>query len=504
MSLERQSVVGWINALPDRWQVLPLRSLAAEGRTSFIDGDWIEAPYIADEGVRLLQTGNVGVGRYKEQGFRFVSNETFNALRCTEVEPGNVLICRLAEPVGRACLAPDLGGRMITSVDVCIMKVSPKHHAGFVVYMLTAPEYLGFMEGQCRGGTRDRVSRSFLGSVRVPVPSLDEQSAIAAFLDRETGKIDALVEEQRRLIELLKEKRQAAISHAVTRGLDPNAQMKPSGVEWLGEVPAHWEVAPVSYRYEVQLGRMLNEERSIGENLRPYLRVFDVQWERINIDDLPVMDFPPEARQRYRLEPGDLLVNEGGSYVGRSAIWRGELEECYYQKALHRLRSRDQHRDAAEFLLFVMEAATTLGVFVAGGNQTTIDHLTAEQLRRQRFPFPPYAEQVAIAAYIRALQLSQNAKQADLPSGAKVELLTDVAEQEGLPAGYAGPWEMPGTAVYAMPPVSDQAPAMAPAESSSTPQASSHAALESSGQGTAMMPAPKAHAHMATAQPKSN
>jgi type I restriction enzyme, S subunit len=109
------------------------------------------------------------------------------------------------------------------------------------------------------------------------------------------------------------------------------------------------------------------------------------------------MDFPPEAQSRYRLQPGDLMVNEGGSYVGRSAIWRGEIEECYYQKALHRLRSLDRSSDTAEFLLYVMEMATKLEVFVAGGNQTTIDHLTAEQLREYRFVFPPHDEQLEIA-----------------------------------------------------------------------------------------------------------
>ena len=81
--------------------------------------------------------------------------------------------------------------------------------------------------------------------IKVPLPPSNEQKAIAAFLDRETAKIDALVEEQQRLITLLKEKRQAVISHAVTKGLDPNAPMKDSGVEWLGEVPAHWEVLPL-------------------------------------------------------------------------------------------------------------------------------------------------------------------------------------------------------------------------------------------------------------------
>ncbi len=81
----------------------------------------------------------------------------------------------------------------------------------------------------------------------LPLPPLTEQRAIAAFLDRETGKIDALVEEQRRLIALLKEKRQAVISHAVTKGLDPAAPMKPSGMDWLGEIPAHWTVAPLKH-----------------------------------------------------------------------------------------------------------------------------------------------------------------------------------------------------------------------------------------------------------------
>lgn len=255
----------------------------------------------------------------------------------------------------------------------------------------------GFMYG---AGGQKRVPDDFVRDYRIALPPLSEQTSITSFLDRETGKIDVLVEEQRRLIELLKEKRQAVISQAVTKGLDPNARVKPSGVEWLGEVPEHWDVVPCGYRYEVQLGRMLNEERAQGDDLRPYLRVLDVQWHRINVDDLPVMNFPPQARQRYRLQPGDLLVNEGGSYVGRSAIWRGELDECYYQKALHRLRPRYHSRDTAEFLLCVMEMATKLGAFIAGGNQTTIDHPTAEQLRGQRFPFPPIEEQAAIAQFL--------------------------------------------------------------------------------------------------------
>jgi len=250
-------------------------------------------------------------------------------------------------------------------------------------------------------GGQKRVPETFVRDFWIALPLLSEQRFIAAFLDRECGKIDALIAEQERLIALLEEKRQAVISHAVTKGLDPNAPMKDSGIPWIGMVPEGWEVVPASYRYEVQLGRMLNEARSSGEHMRPYLRVFDVQWGVINTSSLPMMDFPLETQERYRLRPGDLMVNEGGSYVGRSAIWRGELDECYYQKALHRLRPLNCDRDTAEFFFFVMEIATRRSVFVAGANQTTIDHLTAEQLRARRFAFPPMEEQRKISEYLQ-------------------------------------------------------------------------------------------------------
>jgi type I restriction enzyme S subunit len=271
----KDSGVEWLGEIPEHWTVKRLRSLARPGRYTFIDGDWIESPYITDEGIRLLQTGNIGTGAFKEQGFRFISEKTFREFSCTEVEAGNVLICRLAEPVGRACLAPDLQSRMITSVDVCILKPSESVNAQFIVYLLSSSSYLGFMERECRGGTRDRVSRSFLGSVNVPVLELTEQTTIAEFLNRETSKIDSLVEEQQRLIELLKEKRQAVISHAVTKGLNPHAPAarklrgdwytKPNG--WEDELIRRKNIGAAYYdeeslvRFLASLGRLSRSEK---------------------------------------------------------------------------------------------------------------------------------------------------------------------------------------------------------------------------------------------------
>ena len=173
---------------------------------------------------------------------------------------------------------------------------------------------------------------------------------------------------------------------------------RPSGIDWLGDVPVHWEVAPVYARYEVALGKMLDTKRISGESLGPYVRNVDVQWDSVNTDDLPQMDFSEQERERYLLRPGDLLVCEGGE-VGRTAIWQSNNRECFYQKAIHRVRPRSQ-RDVPRFFYYLMYSVARRGIFLAGVNPNTIPHLTAVQLRRYRFPFPPKSDQRAIADFL--------------------------------------------------------------------------------------------------------
>lgn len=160
---------------------------------------------------------------------------------------------------------------------------------------------------------------------------------------------------------------------------------KYSGLRWLGDVPRDWPILSVSSQFEVLLGKMLNQERVRGEHLRPYLRNTNVQWDQISTEDLLEMDFPPQERSRYEVQVGDLLICEGGQ-PGRSAIWDGRVGEIYYQKALHRARSRG--RSSVRWLFYCLRAATALDVFTVEGNSTTIGHLTGEQLRAHRFPFP--------------------------------------------------------------------------------------------------------------------
>lgn len=330
---------------------------------------------------------------------RFISTETEFEGEGIAFDAGDILFGKLRPYLAKAFRAESSGEAV---GDFHVMRPVAGVDSRFAQYQILNREFIAVVDGSTFGSKMPRASWEFVGGMKVTTPPQSEQSSIAAFLDRETAKIDGLVVEQHRLMELLKEKRQAVISHAITRGLNPHAPMKPSGIEWIGDVPEHWSVAPVASRYSVQLGKMLDSTKITGEHLRPYLRVFDVQWGEINTDELPQMDFDDEAREKFRLMPGDLLVNEGGSYPGRSAIWSGKIDECYYQKALHRMRPRRPKEDTSRFIYYVMYWATNQGVFVAGGNESTIEHLPAEKLRRYRFPFPSITEQLRIADFLDA------------------------------------------------------------------------------------------------------
>ncbi len=216
----KPSGVEWLDKVPLHWEVTRIAAAARPGPDSFTDGDWVELPYITDSGIRLIQTGNVGIGQYREQGYRYIDESSFDELRCTEIDPGDVLICRLADPVGRACLAPNLGVRMITSVDVCILKVSDHFSEGYLVFLLSSKRYLDYVESLVRGGTRDRISRSMLGAIKIPSPPAAEQRAIAAYLKRETSAIGRSASTIAKAIERLQEYRTALITAAVTGKID--------------------------------------------------------------------------------------------------------------------------------------------------------------------------------------------------------------------------------------------------------------------------------------------
>jgi type I restriction enzyme S subunit len=202
----------------------------------------------------------------------------------------------------------------------------------------------------------------------------------------------------------------------------PYPAYKPSGVEWLGDIPVQWELPPLYTRYSIELGKMLDESKIAGDYLVPYLRNVDVQWNRINFDDLPEMDIVPRDYERYTVKVGDLLVCEGGE-VGRCAIVPRTEKVYGYQKALHRLRPLSGG-DVPRFMYYTLMCASSFGAFIAEGNPNTIPHLTGENLRRYRFPKPPIAEQRAIADY-----LDREAAKTDTLISKKRELIQKLKEK---------------------------------------------------------------------------
>ena len=152
--------------------------------TVFADGDWIESKDQADDGIRLIQTGNVGNGVYLDKGerARYIDEETFARLNCTEVLPNDILISRLPDPVGRACIIPDGLGKSITAVDCSIVRL--KSHVlpeFFVAYTMTTL-YAAQIGSSVTGSTRKRISRKNLGQVVIPTPGIDQQEQFAAFV----------------------------------------------------------------------------------------------------------------------------------------------------------------------------------------------------------------------------------------------------------------------------------------------------------------------------------
>ncbi len=330
--------------------------------------------------------------RYVRETRRRITEDGYKNCGVSLASSGSIVLSKRA-PIGQTAILAvpatcNQGCFLLTKVD----GVDERFYYYALIYLRPALEALG------RGSTFMELSGDDLRSVALPFPSEERQRLIANYLDRETARIDGLIAEKQHMLALLEEKRAALISRVVTRGLDHNAPLKPSGQEWLGEIPAHWQIPPVYARFEVQLGKMLDEKKIKGTHLASYLRNVDVQWSAINTADLPEMDFDNESRVRYALRAGDILVCEGGE-IGRSAIWGGEIDECYYQKALHRLRSL-HGADDAQFFVFMMFALVSIGAFNAQSIAATIQHLPAEKLRNVRFPAPPFIEQKQIVGFL--------------------------------------------------------------------------------------------------------
>lgn len=166
-----------------------------------------------------------------------------------------------------------------------------------------------------------------------------------------------------------------------------------------------WLLASLGDRYQIQLGKKLSHETTADYERLPYLRNANIQWNSVAIDDVASMPFNAKERLKYRLEYGDILACEG-RHVGKSAMWRCELPEAYYQMSLHRLRPRNRDIDHPLFMLYYLEFCSLRGILAVATGETTIPHLSAERFSAIRLHFPCLEAQKAIALLVEKLDCS--------------------------------------------------------------------------------------------------
>ncbi|MFS7162690.1 restriction endonuclease subunit S [Serratia proteamaculans] len=398
------SGVEWLDCTPAHWSSAPIKYLALDTSSLFLDGDWIESKDISEDGIRYITTGNVGEGCYKEQGLGFITEKTFSKLNCTQVFEGDILISRLNNPIGRACLVPDLGYKTVTSVDNVIFRTDKNHNRRYLVHLFSSKDYFQHTGNLARGTTMQRISRGVLGNVRIPLPTFSEQVAIAAFLDHETAKIDNLIEKQQQLIELLKEKRQAVISHAVTKGLNPDVPMKDSGVEWLGKVPGHWVIAQLKFNtLEMQtgpFGSQLHAEDYIIDGV-PLINPAHMS-SGIIIPDLQVtVDEVTQKRlSRHKLSEGEVIFSRRGE-LGRCAVIKKEHEG--WLCGTGSLKAKLTKNISPDYAYILISSEGVVSELTLESKGSTMANLNTETLGRVRLPVPPISEQKRILNYVNMI-----------------------------------------------------------------------------------------------------
>ncbi len=413
-------------AWPDSWRVVPLWSLFSRVKDVGHPDEQMLSVY-RDHGV-VLKDGRV------DNFNKTAENRNIYQL----VNLGWLVVNRMKAWQGSLGISPYRG--IVSGHYICFR---PQHGEDprFLNYLLRSPAYSAELRRLSRGVRPNQIEidNEWLRVLPVCLPSLDRQQAIADFLDTETARIDALITKKRRMIDIIDERFLRKVYAAVT-GRGVAGLRRSSGVDWIGDIPAHWGIPWLGAHYETQLGKMLNAEASTGPEQHAYLRNTNVQWDRFDFSDLAMMHFDHEDRARCELRAGDLLVCEGGE-VGRAAVWPGHPANVYFQKAIHRVRPlRDGN---TRFLMYCLRAAAHLNVFTVEGNQSTIVHLTGEKLREHRFPSPPAEEQRRIVqALDRARQQSSNLvmrlrRQIDLLQEHRQALIT---------AAVTGELDVPGLA----------------------------------------------------------
>ena len=381
--------VEWLGKIPIHWGTDRLKYLVNVINERSYDSE-SDLPFIGLEHIepgsgRLLTSTEDRIGEIEE-----IESSS------SHFRPGDILFGKL-RPYLAKVLKPDFEGRSSTELIVlrCGGNIDPKN----LSYQLLSSGFISWINSMTYGTKMPRANAEQIVNTKVPLAPLPEQHAIARFLDRETAKIDALIAKKERLIELLQEKRTALITQAVTKGLDPNVPMKDSGVEWLNEIPAHWETVRMKFLLAAPLKYGANEAAELDDPELPrYVRITDID-ENDGLREATFKSLTFEVAKEYLLCEEDLLFARSGATAGKSFLYRRSWGACAYAGYLIRARL-DTKKAFPEFIRY-FTASTSYWQWIASTLiQATIQNVSAERYANLSLPLPTVAEQRAISAFL--------------------------------------------------------------------------------------------------------
>ncbi len=399
------SGIEWLGPVPEHWEVRRLRLVAEIGpsktEVSTLDREmcvsFLPMEAIGDDGSLSLERERTVAEL--ESGY-------------TYFREGDVTLAKITpcfENGKGAVMRGLLNGVGFGTTELIVARPRPSALlSDYLHYVFTSTPFRAIGESHMYGaGGQKRVPDSFVRDFTTALPPLDEQSCIVTVLDRETAKIDALIAEQKRLMELLQEKRQAVISHAVTKGLNPDAPMKPSGVEWLGDVPAHWDIKPLKQVARIDNAGSFGAEPGEENVPLPVATTAQIDKDgRFRVSEMPVRGFTHADVNRYVCSSGDILVVKSSGSVtniisGKAGLVDDQNPRFVFSNFLMRVRCDHQVASPA-FIYALLRSSLTRQRVELMCSTTTYPNLRIGEYVSSPLPIPPLEEQTSIMRCLSA------------------------------------------------------------------------------------------------------
>ncbi|WP_217540619.1 restriction endonuclease subunit S [Vibrio metschnikovii] len=396
-----------MSELPKGWVKSSLDKIVPHDAT-ISDGDWVESKDQDSSGsVRLIQLADIGDGDFRNKSQRFMNEEAASRLNCSFLKEGDLLVARMPDPLGRACLFPNVGQRAVTVVDVCFIRETSLSALSnkLLQHWFNSPYIRGLISSNASGSTRKRITRKKLEKFEFPIPPLAEQKRIVAKLDEVLAQVDTIKARLDRIPAILKRFRQSVLAAAVSGKLTE---------EWRGAaddfnsnnklIPSSWEIrAAKDICVTVQSGSTPQNDPFNQNGTIPFLKVYNIVNQQIDFDYKPQFithETHSKKLKRSVAYPGDILMNIVGPPLGKVAILTEQYPEWNLNQAITLFRVNEDIL-LNRYLYFVLcEGELVRAVMPETKGSVGQVNISLSQCRDSLIPLPPKEEQKEIVRLV--------------------------------------------------------------------------------------------------------